>query len=147
MVQNPPQGTQRVVPYMIYADASSAVDFLCRAFGFKERFRLPGDDGKLMHAELEMQDCVIMLADVPEGMGYASPKDLDALHCSLLVYVDDVDGHHDQAKAAGAVIIQPLEDQFYGDRTYRARDPEGNEWSFATHVKDIAPEDLKIPGM
>ena len=80
-----------------------------------------------------------------DEMGHASPRDLPKRHSMIMCYVDDVDAHHAQAKTAGANILSEPADQFYGDRTYRARDPEGHEWNFHTHVRDVAPEDMKPP--
>lgn len=145
MVQNPPEGTQRVVPYLMYDDAPAALEFLCRAFGFEERFRMPRPDGAVMHAEVGFQDSVVMLASNVEGSGTASPRSLPARHGLVLCYVDDVDAHHERAVKAGAEIIAELQDQFYGDRSYGARDPEGHHGYFATHVRDVAPGDMHPP--
>lgn len=146
MAKNPPEGMQRVIPYILYVDAPAALEFLCKAFGFEERFRLPMPDGKIGHAEIGYQGNVVMLATAFKEMGHASPRDLPARHGGIACYVDDVDAHYAQAKAAGAKIIAEPADKFYGDRTYGAEDPEGHQWSFHTHVRDIAPEDLKPPG-
>ena len=146
MAKNAPEGTQRIIPYLIYSDAAAALKFLTEAFGFEERMRMPGPEGKIMHAELGYQDNVVMLASVFSEMGYGSPKELPARHGSVMCYVDDVDAHYAQAKAAGATIESELEDKFYGDRMYGATDPEGHKWFFATHVKDVSPEDLQPPG-
>jgi PhnB protein len=146
MAQNPPEGTQRVIPYLMYRDAPAALEFLCKALGFDERFRMPAPDGKLMHAEVGYQDNVVMLASAVDEMGLASPSELPARHAMIVCYVDDVDTHYARAKGAGANILQEPEDQFYGDRTYRVEDPEGHHWSFHTHVRDVAPEDMKPPG-
>ncbi len=146
MVQNPPQGTQRVIPYLMYSDTAAALEFLTKAFAFEERMRMPAPDGGIMHAEVGYQDNVIMLATVPKEMNFASPRDLPARHSMIICYVDDVDAHHARAKAAGANILSEPADQFYGDRTYRVQDPEGHEWNFHTHVRDVAPEDMHPPG-
>jgi PhnB protein len=145
MVKNPPEGTQRVVPYILYSDAPAAIEFLCKAFGFEERFRLPMPEGKIGHAEVGYQDNVVMLASVHAEMGHASPKDLPKRHGMILCYVDDVDAHHANSLANGAKIVAEPEDKFYGDRMYGAEDPEGHLWYFATHVKDVAPEDMVPP--
>ena len=145
MAKNPPEGKQRVIPYLLYTDATAALEFLCKAFGFEERMRMPGPDGKIMHAEVGYQGNSVMLATAVKDMGHASPRDLPARHGLIVCYVDDVDSHHARAKAAGARILAEPEDQFYGDRTYRAADPEGHEWSFHTHVRDVAPENMKPP--
>ncbi len=146
MVQNPPAGCQRIIPYIMYKDAQAALEFLCKAFGFEERFRMPGPDGQVMHAEVGYQDNVVMLATAVEEMGFTNPNELPARHGIIVCYVDDVDAHHARAKEAGADIASPPEDQFYGDRTYRATDPEGHHWFFHTHVREVAPEDMKPPG-
>ncbi len=146
MAQNPPERTQRAIPYIVYADAAAALEFLGKAFGFEERFRLPMPDGKLGHAEVGYQGNVVMLATAVDTYGHASPRDLSARHGLIVCYVDDVDAHYAQAKAAGAVILAEPEDQFYGDRTYRVVDPEGHNWAVHTHVRDVAPEDMKPPG-
>ncbi len=107
---------------------------------------MPMPDGKLGHAEVSYQGNVLMLATAVEENGHASPRDLPARHALIVCYVDDVDAHYARAKAAGAKILAEPEDQFYGDRIYRAEDPEGHQWSFHTHVRDVAPEDMKPPG-
>ncbi|MGH0034679.1 MAG: VOC family protein [Myxococcota bacterium] len=142
---NPPQGCQRVIPYLAYEDAPAAIEFLCRAFGFEERTRLAMPDGRIGHAELGLGDNALMLASVYEEMGLQSPRHLPAVCGQLLCYVDDVDAHHARAKAAGATIAMEPEDQFYGDRLYRALDPEGHHWMFATHLRDVPREDWKVP--
>ena len=143
MVSNPPEGCQRIIPYLTYRDAPAALEYLCKSFGFEERFRLPGPDGTLMHAEIGYQDNIVMLATTPGG---GAADDSAARPCLIVCYVDDVDAHHDRAKAAGAKIVAPPEDQFYGDRTYRATDPEGHSWFFHTHVRDVPAEEMKPPG-
>lgn len=146
MAKNPPAGTQRIIPYLAYQDAPAAIEFLCKAFGFEERYRLPMPDGRLGHAELAYGDSIVMLASAYPEMGFHSPRELSGrLHAQIACYVDDVDAHHARAKAAGATIMAEPEDQFYGDRTYRAVDSEGNRWSFHTHVRDVAPEDMVPP--
>jgi len=144
-VANPPSGVQRIVPYILYADAPAAIDFLCEAFGFEERFRLPMPDGRVGHAELGLGGDVLMLATAYPEMGLASPLDLPAVPCQVHCYVDDVDAHHARARAAGATVLGEPEDQFYGDRVYRALDPEGHRWVFHTHVRDVAPEEMTPP--
>jgi PhnB protein len=142
MVQNPPCGSQRIVPYLLYADASAAIEFLTRAFGFTERVRMPGPDGLVMHCELDMCGEIVMIASAMDSVGTKGPRDLPAFHAFALVYVNDVDAHHARAAAEGAEILTPPEDQFYGDRTYRARDCEGLMWTFAQHVRDVDPADF-----
>ena len=140
MAQNPPEG--RIVPMLVYDDAPGAIEFLQKAFGFEEQYRLDMPDGRIGHAELRLGDGVVTLASTYRELGLSAAKDLPALHCQLLVYVDDVDAHHARAFAAGATILGEPADQDYGDRNYRAIDPEGQRWIFATHVRDVAPEDM-----
>ena len=142
MAKNPPDGCQRIAPYLMYEDAATALDFLVQAFGFEERFRIPMPDGAVGHAEIGYQDNLVMLASTSATTGCASPKDLPARHGFVLCYVDDVDAHFAHAKAAGATILAELEDKPYRDRMYGASDPEGHHWYFATHVKDVDPSEL-----
>lgn len=129
MPKNPPQGMQRVIPYLSYADAPAAIAFLCKAFGFEERSRYPMPDGRIGHAELGYQDNVLMLASAYEGFG-ESPLRLPAVHAQVYCFVDDVDRHFARAREAGATIAaEPRND--HGTRFYRAVDPEGHRWIFA----------------
>ena len=143
MPQNPPADTPRVTPYLYYQDVAGALRFLADAFGFRERLRMPGKDGDIAHAEMTLGDGVVMMGC--PGRDYRNPKRLGQTTQSLYIYVDDVDAHCARAKQAGAKILNEPEDQFYGDRRYGAEDPEGHHWFFATHVRDVAPEDLKAP--
>lgn len=145
MLKNPPDGYTRINPYLIYEDAEEAIEFLTNAFGFIERMRMPGPDGTIMHCEMCYDDGLIMLASEFPEMGHKEPNQLDGVCHNVHMYVDDVDAHHDQAVAAGAEITRPLEDQFYGDRTYGAKDCGGHHWYFAQHIKDVAPEDMVLP--
>jgi PhnB protein len=143
MPANPPENMPRITPYLYYEDVARALDWLARAFGFRERLRIPGPDGKIGHAEMELADGVVMLGC--PGPEYRGPQRLGGVTQSTYVYVDDVDKHFEQASRAGAKILERPKDQFYGDRNYGAEDPEGHRWYFATHVRDVAPEDLKPP--
>ena len=143
MVQNPPEGYQSIIPYICYEDGPAAIDFLVQAFGFEEIMRMPMPDGRIGHAELRQFGSVIMVSSTYTEMGLASPKDLPAHHGQVMCYVEDVDAHHERAKAAGATITQEPEDQFYGDRSYRAVDPEGHRWIFSQHFKDVSEEEMQ----
>jgi PhnB protein len=143
MAKNPPEGMQRVIPMLAYADAPAALEFLCNAFGFEEKYRMEMPDGRIGHAELSYKDNVLMLASVWGELGHASPKDLAGVHGQTYCFVDDVDAHYEQALAAGATIIAAPEDQFYGARIYRAVDPEGHRWIFGTQVRDVSPEEME----
>ena len=140
MPANPPANMPRITPYLHYRDVAAALDWLTRAFGLKERMRLPGPDGAIMHAEMEYADGVIMLGC--PGPDYKNPKQLGAATHSLYVYVDDVDKHFQHARSSRAKIVEEPADQFYGDRRYGAEDPEGHVWYFATHVRDVEPQDM-----
>ncbi len=139
MATNLSQNEQRIVPYLAYADAPAAIEFLCGAFGFEERFRLPMPDGSIGHAEIVYEGHVLMLASAPAEMGFASPKDLSGVHSQVYCRVDDVDAHYERAKAAGATIATAPKDQ-HGERAYRAMDPEGHRWIFSTPLREVSPQ-------
>jgi PhnB protein len=144
MPQNPPEGYPSVMPYLYYEDAAAALDFLTSAFGFTEKLRMEEDDGKIGHAEVVIGgDGVVMLGQPPDAK---SPNSLGGRTQSIYVYVDDVDAHYERAKAAGAKIVREPEDQFYGDRNYGVQDPEGHEWYFGTHIRDVSPEEMQTAG-
>jgi PhnB protein len=143
MPANPPANTPRISPYLYYRDVAAAMDWLARAFGLKERLRMPGPDGSVMHGEMELADGLVMMG-CPSPT-YRNPSQLGQATHSLYVYVEDVDKHYRHARDAGAKILAEPEDKFYGDRTYGAEDPEGHQWYFAQHVRDVAPEDMKLP--
>jgi uncharacterized glyoxalase superfamily protein PhnB len=144
MPKNPPADMSRITPYILYEDVAAALDWLTDAFGFGERMRIPGPDGTVSHAEMELADDGVIMMGNP-GPEYQNPKRTGQVHQLIYVYVDDVDGHFKQAKAAGATITAEPEDQFYGDRRYAAKDLEGHEWNFATRVRDIPPEEMRPP--
>ena len=131
MSSNPPEGTQRIIPMLVYEDAPAAIEFLCGAFGFEERFRFPMPDGSIGHAEIVYEGNVVMLASAGEEMGFTSPKDLSGIHSQVYCRVNDVDAHYERARAAGAVVTAAPEDQPHGDRNYRAVDTEGTRWIFS----------------
>jgi PhnB protein len=131
---------QRIVPYLAYADAPAAIEFLCRAFGFEERFRFPMPDGQIGHAEIACKGQVVMLASAVPLMGFLSPRDLIGVHSQICFQVDDVDAHHQRARAAGATIASAPQDQ-HGQRMYRAMDPEGHRWIFATPLIEAPGKD------
>lgn len=116
---------------LAYADASAALEFLCRAFGFEERFRMDMPDGTIGHAELELAGARVMLASVWRAGGLASAFELPALHCQIYCEVDDVDAHFERARRQGATIAT-LPANAHGGRNYRALDPEGQRWIFAS---------------
>lgn len=141
MAKTPPEGFARFTPYLYYEDVGAALDWLAKAFGFEEKVRMKNDEGVINHAEMSYGGQSFMLGH--PGPEYQSPKSTGSREALFHVYVDDVDGHFSTARDTGAKIIQEPTDQFYGDREYGAEDLEGHHWYFATHVKDIAPEDMK----
>jgi uncharacterized glyoxalase superfamily protein PhnB len=146
MPANPPEGMPRMIPFLFYNDPRAALDWLAKAFGLETRMTMPGPEGQIMHAEMQLEDAVIMMGPVSDDVGSKSPADLPGVNQSLYLYVEDVNAHYQQAKAAGARIMSEPEDMFWGDRMYYAQDCEGHHWNFAQHVKDVAPEDMKPPG-
>jgi len=137
-----PDGYHSVTPYLAVKQAADAIEFYRRAFGAKERMRLVSPDGKVGHAELEIGDSVIMIADEQPDMNFRSPAALEGASVTLHLYVKDVDSSFGKATAAGAKPVQAVQDQFYGDRSGTVRDPFGHVWHIATHKEDVAPEEI-----
>ena len=138
-----PDGYPRVIPYLSVEGASAAIDFYTRVFGARERMRMPAPDGKIGHAELEIGDSLIMLADVFPDMGGQTPQELGGTPVTVMVYLENVDAVFDRAIAAGATVEREVQDQFYGDRAGQFVDPFGHKWFVATHVEDVSPEDME----
>jgi PhnB protein len=130
---------QRITPYLLYEDVAAAVEWLSKAFGFTERLRFTDEGGNVTHAEMTLGDGSVMMGD--PGPDYASPRRRGDSFSQVYVYVDDLDAHFAQARAAGAEIVAEPADQPYGDRRYDAKDLEGHFWSFAEHVRDVGPEE------
>jgi PhnB protein len=137
-----PAGYHSVTPYLIVDGAGDAIDYYAKVFGATERMRMPGPDGKIGHAELELGDSVIMLADEFPGMGISGPKTLGGTPVNVHIYVDDVDRVFDTAIQSGSEVLQPIENKFYGDRAGQLRDPFGHVWSIGTHVEDVSEEEM-----
>ena len=148
MVQNPPADMARVNSGVYYLYVDAAIDWLEKTFGFETRLKIPGEDGKTVHAELTIEGGVIMVGPACPDEKKTSPKMLDGAKTQgVYIYVDDVDAHHERAQSAGAVIFSELEDMFYGDRVYTASDPEGHQWKFGTHVRDVPLEEMPFPAV
>ena len=143
MPKNPPEGMPRVTPYLFYNDVGAALVWLEKTFGFERKGEIPAPDGSIMHAEMAFKDGVLMMGPANDDRGCRSPSTLPGVNQSLYLYVDDVDAHFKHAKASGAAKITEPMDTFWGDRMYTVQDLEGHQWSFAEHVKDIAPEDMQ----
>ena len=137
-----PDGYHGVTPYLCVAGAAAALDFYKRAFGASEIMRMPGPDGKVGHAEIEIGGSRIMLADEHPAMDFRSPRSRGGTAVHLHVYVEDADARVEQAVAAGATLKRPVQDQFYGDRLGTVEDPFGHVWHFATHKEDLTPDEL-----
>ena len=144
MPKNPPENMTRVTSNVFYDDLGSALEFLAKSFGFETRMTVPGPEGRVVHAEMQIQDGVIMMSPAADNESWASPQSQGGrVTQSLYVYVDDVDGHCSRARAAGAEIVSEPKDMFWGDRTYVATDPEGHRWTFAERTKDVDPADMQ----
>lgn len=137
-----PDGYHTVTPYLIVKDAKSALEFYKRAFGAKELFRMADPSGKIMHAEFKIGDSPIMIAEEFPDMGVRGPEAYGGTPVSILIYVEDVDALAKQAEAAGAKVLRPVKDQFYGDRAGTFTDPSGHVWTIATHKEDLSPEEI-----
>jgi len=137
-----PEGYPQVTPYLVVDGAGAAIEFYGRVFGTRERMRLPGRDGTIGHAELQLGDSLIMVADEAPQLGIRGPRAVGGTPVTISVYVEDVDGVLERAAQAGATVLGPVEDQFYGDRSGQFEDPFGHRWSVATHVEDVSPEEM-----
>ena len=142
MVKPIPDGYPRVTPYLMVDGASAAIDFYTSVLGAKERGRMPAPNDKIGHAELEIGDSLIMLADEFPDMDVRGPRAIGGTPVTLHVYVEDADSVFDRAVQAGAKPLRPVEDQFYGDRAGQFEDPFGHRWNVATHVEDIPPDEM-----
>jgi len=137
-----PDGYPQVIPYLAVDGGAAAIDFYSKVFGATERMRMPSPGDRIGHAELEIGDSLIMLADEHPEMGIRGPKAIGGSPVTISVYVDDVDGVFERALAEGASSTREVENQFYGDRTGQFEDPFGHRWSVATHVEDVPPEEM-----
>jgi PhnB protein len=138
-----PDGYHSVTPYLIIKGAATALDFYKTVFGAVELFRMPGKDGRIGHAEIKIGDSPVMMADEHPEMGFRSPKALGGTPVGLMIYVPNVDEMFNKAVAAGAKPLKPLQDQFYGDRSGTIEDPFGHQWTIATHIRDVTPEEIQ----
>jgi PhnB protein len=142
-VKSIPDGYQSVTPYLIVGDAARAIDFYKQAFGATEVLRMEGPGGRIGHAEIKIGDSHVMLADEHPEIGARSPQTIGGSPVSLLLYVEDVDATVGRAVEAGAKLVRPVRDQFYGDRTGGVEDPFGHAWHVATHIEDVPTEELQ----
>jgi PhnB protein len=141
-----PEGCHSVSPHLVARGGAQALEFYKKAFGAKEIRRSAMPDGKLLHAEMQFGDSRFYLNDEFPEMGAHSPQSLKGTPVTIHLWSEDVDSLYKQATAAGAQVVMPLADQFWGDRYGVVRDPFGHHWSMASHVKDLTPEQLKKAG-
>lgn len=138
-----PEGMHSLTPHLICNGAAAAIAFYRDAFGAVETSRLPGPDGKLMHASIRIGDSTLMLADEIAGCGVAGPRTLNGSPVTLHLYVEDADAVMARAVEAGATQTMPVTEMFWGDRYGQLEDPFGHRWSVATHVRDLTPEQVR----
>jgi PhnB protein len=138
-----PDGYHTVTPYLAVEDAAAAIDYYKKVFGATERVRMDTPDGKIGHAELEIGDSLVMLADAVPQFSTRAPTEVGATTASIFLYVEDVDAVVKGAVDAGATVLMEVADQFWGDRFGTVQDPFGHQWSVATHVEDVPPEEIE----
>ena len=138
-----PEGMHTVTPHLVCAGAAEAIEFYQKAFGATELSRVPGENGKLMHASVRIGDSVVMLNEEMPEWGAFGPKSLKGSAVTIHLYVENADAVFEQAVAAGAKITMPLDDMFWGDRYGKVEDPFGHQWSIGTHVRDVTPEEMQ----
>jgi uncharacterized glyoxalase superfamily protein PhnB len=138
-----PDGMHTVTPHLVCSGAADAIAFYKKAFGALEEGRLPGPNGKLMHAMIRIEGSAVMLVDEMPEWGALGPKALNGSPVTIHLYVEDVDAFVKRAVDAGARITMPVADQFWGDRYGRLEDPFGHHWSIGTHVRDVTPAEMQ----
>jgi PhnB protein len=141
-----PGGYHALTPSIAVDNAADAIEFYKRAFGAKERMRMPGPGDTIGHAELEIGDSVLMLSDPFPQASVKPPKEVGATTVGIFMYVEDVDEVVQQAVDAGGTVVMPVDDQFWGDRFGTVADPFGHQWMLATHVEDLSPEEIAERG-
>ena len=141
-----PEGYSTISPYLAVDDAAEAIAYYKKAFGAEETVRMDAPDGKIGHAELKIGDSHVMLSDPFPQASTTPPKELGGTSASIFMYVEDVDAVVQKAVEAGATVTMEVEDQFWGDRFGSITDPFGHNWSIATHVEDLTPEEIEERG-
>jgi PhnB protein len=132
-----------VTPHLVCAGAADAIEFYKRAFGAVEEARLPGPQGRIMHATIRIAGSAVMLVDEMPEWGALGPKALKGSPVTIHLYVENVDAFAKRAVDAGAKITMPVEDMFWGDRYGKLEDPFGHHWSVATHIRDVSMEEAQ----
>jgi PhnB protein len=138
-----PEGYRSVTPYLVVKGAAKAIDFYKTVFGAREKFRMDGPGGRVAHAEIEIGDSVVMLADENPQHGALSPATVGGTPVSIMLYVEDVDRVAETLTKAGAKTLRPVQDMFYGDRSGGFEDPFGHRWHVSTHIEDVSPEEIE----
>jgi PhnB protein len=138
-----PDGMHSVTPHLVCAGAAEAIEFYKKAFGAVEQARLPGPQGKIMHAMIRIGDSAVMLVDEMPEWGALGPKSLKGSSVTIHLYVDDVDAFVAHAVKAGAKVTMPVADMFWGDRYGKLEDPFGHHWSVGTHMRDVSMEEMQ----
>lgn len=143
-VKYKPEGFHTATPYLIVNDAAAAIEFYKRAFGATELERIADEAGAIRHAEIKIGDSPFMMTEeTPSFPDYLSPQSRGGTPVHIYLYVENVDALFNQAIAAGATELQPVRDQFYGDRSGGVTDPFGHVWYIATHIEDVSAEEIK----
>jgi PhnB protein len=137
-----PKGYHTITPSLTCRDAAKAIDFYKKAFGAQELMRMPSPDGKIGHSEIKIGDSVVFISDEFPGRT-AAPSPTATPSSSLFLYVEDVDAVYNRAVSAGAKSTMPLQDMFWGDRFGNVVDPFGHQWGLATHIEDVAPDEIE----
>ena len=138
-----PEGYENVTPYLIVDGAAAAIEFYRRVFGAVERMRFAAPGGRIGHAELTIGRSVVMLADEHPEIGARGPRSIGGSPIAIHLYLEGVDAVVSRAVAAGAKLLRPVADQFYGDRLGAIEDPFGHLWHIATHVEDVPPDEMR----
>ena len=142
-VKSIPDGMHSVTPHLVCAGAADSIEFYKKAFNAVDEGRLPGPQGRLMHAMIRIEGSAVMLVDEMPEWGAFGPKSLKGSPVTIHLYVKEVDAFVQRAVDAGAKITMPLADMFWGDRYCKLEDPFGHLWSVATHLRDVSPEEMK----
>ena len=138
-----PEGMHSVTPHLVCAGAAKAIEFYKNAFGATEEGRMPGPDGRIMHAALRIGDSTVMLADEMPEWGSLGPKALKGSPVTIHLYVEDADAFVERAVKVGAKVTMPVAEQFWGDRYGKIEDPFGHHWSIGTHVRDVSTDEMQ----
>jgi PhnB protein len=138
-----PDGYHTLTPSLNLNDANAAIDFYQKAFGAIERFRMPGENGGVMHGEFQIGDSVVMFCDEAPDWGALSPKSVGGCPLSLNLYVEDCDALTTRATEAGAEVLRPPTTYPWGERSSMVVDPFGFRWAICTHVEDVSPEEIQ----